>query len=231
MVSGRGPDKNAPKGRRNQTGRGVKMLLGVNKGGGGRRVTAAKGAAGRKGITSSIVGRSATVKKKIVRNVKIAKAGVELTKRMTNRKNITKILKDGRAGKGWVLPGSNYIGPGNPMNRKVLSKGDGLAKKHDQAYERYLKAGVTKKRVYGGFSDADKTLMRKSDKTTAEGLATYGGMKAKHLAHKAGLTGPRLREAEVTAKAKVKEKQALSRKSIFGGVVKKKMNGALVKSF
>jgi hypothetical protein len=129
--------------------------------------------------------------------LKVAKAATKLAGRVTNPKNVVKMVGDVAKGKGLVLPGSNYIGPGNPMNRPVKSKGDALAKKHDEDYDRYLKAGYSKKKVYAGFSDADKKLMKKSDVTTPEGVATYAGMKAKHLLHKAGLTGKRLREKNV----------------------------------
>jgi hypothetical protein len=113
-------------------------------------------------------------------------------------------------GKGLTLPGTNYLGPGNPMGRKVMSKTDALAKTHDEAYGRYLAAGYSKKQVYGGFSESDKRLMKAADTTTPEGLAAYGGMKAKWLGEKArrgihGILGTkapqRITEATAAAKA------------------------------
>ena len=132
-----------------------------------------------------------------VKSAKVARATAQLAGRVLHPKNATKLVKNAIKGKGVVLPGSNYIGPGNPMGRPVKSKGDALAKKHDEAYARYLAAGYSKKKVYTGFSDADKKLMKKSDVTTPEGVATYTGMKAKQLLHKAGLTGKKLKEKNV----------------------------------
>lgn len=113
------------------------------------------------------------------------------------------MTKDAVKGKGLIMPGTNFIGPGNAMDKKPLSKGDALAKKHDEAYGRYLDAGHSKKRVYLGYSDADKKLQKKSDVTTPEGLVTYTGMKAKKMLHKTGITGPKLKDGEtVTRKIK-----------------------------
>lgn len=146
---------------------------------------------------------------------KIALAGAKLAGRMLNPKNTGKMIKDAVRGKGLVLPGSNYIGPGNPMGRKVMSKGDALAKKHDETYNRMLKAGFGKKRVYGGYSYSDKKLMDRSDLHTPEGLVTYGGMKAKQLAHKAGLkhiTGKKLTKKELLQKEQEQKKKKMMMK-------------------
>lgn len=137
---------------------------------------------------------------KVVKGAKVARAMGQLGRRMTNPKKVGKMVKNAAKGKGLVLPGSNYIGPGNPMNRKVKSKGDALAKRHDEDYDRMLKAGYSKKKVYGGFSEADKRLMKKSDVTTPEGIATYTGMKAKHMLSKTGLTGKRITQKKLEAR-------------------------------
>lgn len=144
---------------------------------------------------NSLVGR-------LKHGAKVGIATAKLGSRLANPKNVYKMTKNAIRGKGIVLPGSNYIGPGNPMNRKVKSKGDALAKKHDEDYGRLLKAGYSKKRVYAGFSDADKQLMKKSDTTTPEGVATYAGMKFKHLLSKTGLTGKRIKHADVERRLK-----------------------------
>ncbi len=117
----------------------------------------------------------------------MAAAAAQLAARLANPFNAGKMLSNAAIGKGIVLPGSNYIGPGNPMDREVLSYGDFLAKKHDEAYGHYLDAGHTKTNVYGGFSEADKELMESSDLSTPEGMATYLGMKIKE--YSAYLTG------------------------------------------
>ena len=145
-------------------------------------------------------------KRKIIRGLKIAKAVGKLGVRVANPKNVVKTVGNAVRGKGIVLPGSNYIGPGNPMGRKVKSKGDALAKTHDEAYSKMLAKGHSKKAVYTKFSDADKRLMKKSDVTTPEGVATYAGMKAKHLLHKIGLTGKMIKDTDKAPQTKPKPK-------------------------
>jgi hypothetical protein len=140
--------------------------------------------------------------KKTAHGAKVGRAAARLTAKVLNPKNMAKGVYNAAKGKGIVLPGSNYIGPGNPMGRKVKSKADANAKKHDEDYGKYLAAGVKKSKVYKGYSDADKRLQKKSDTTTSAGLATYGGMKMKQIAHKMGLTGKRLRDKDVQAKQK-----------------------------
>ncbi len=135
---------------------------------------------------------------KIARGARVAAATGRLAARVANPKNARKMISDAVRGKGLVLPGSNYIGPGNPMGRKVKSKGDALAKKHDEDYEKYLKAGYSKKKVYGGYSDADERLRKKSDIKTPEGIATRLGMEAKRGLHK--LTGSKMIKDETAAK-------------------------------
>jgi len=138
---------------------------------------------------------------------KVGKAAVQLAAKVTNPKNVRKMVKDAAKGKGVVLPGSNYIGPGNPMGRKVKSKADATAKKHDEDYGKYLKKGHSKKKVYTKYSDADARLKKASDKTTADGLATYAGMKAKQILHKTGLTGKRLRDSDPVKNKSQKKKK------------------------
>lgn len=134
------------------------------------------------------------VGKSIVKGAKVGKAAVALVAKQLNPVAVAKTATNLARGKGLTLRGSNYIGPGNPMGRKVKTKTDKLAKEHDQAYDAYIKKGIPKKDVYLKFSDADKKLMKKSDVTTSQGLATYTGMKAKQLLHKAGLTGKKIKE-------------------------------------
>lgn len=150
------------------------------------------------GIGSAFKG----VGKRIKHGAKVGRAAVKLTARMVNPVNSTKMVANAIKGKGIVLPGSNYIGPGNAMDNPVLTKTDALAKKHDQDYDRYLKAGYSEKKIYAGFSDADKRLMKASDTTTASGLATYSGMKAKHVLNKLGLTGKRTTDANLRKREK-----------------------------
>ena len=120
--------------------------------------------------------------------------GSKFLKRMGNIQNLKEMHRKYKKGEGIILPGSKYIGPGNALNLgKPLSKGDEYARQHDNAYDRYLKAGVKAKDLYMGFSSPDLKLIRQSDVRTPEGFATFYGMNTKRLVSKSGLT-KRIRE-------------------------------------
>lgn len=122
---------------------------------------------------------------KAVYGAKVAGATASLAAKVTNPINVAKTVVNAARGKGVVLPGSNYIGPGNEMiGKKPTSKNDEAAFKHDTDYGDYLKAGVSKKDLYGGFSDADQRLMDRADLTKYDGVAAYAGMGIKKLKHK-----------------------------------------------
>jgi hypothetical protein len=171
------------------------------------------------GASSKGSGRGASEKKKKkVMGVNMKKAGktakhvgkvgvsaARLYARMHNPVNVAKMVHGAATGKGLVLPGSNYIGPGNKMNKKVMHKADANAKQHDIDYDNYLKKGHKAKKVYTKYSDADARLKKKSNTETPEGLATYLGMKGKELAHKAGLTGKRLKDSDKPKEKKKKK--------------------------
>lgn len=136
----------------------------------------------------------------IKEGAKRAKAGAEFVRDVTNPVNHAKMAYGVATGKGLTYPGSNYIGPGNPMNRKTLSKEDESAKQHDVDYANYLKKGHSKKRIYLGYSDADERLLKKTKANTAQGIAINLGMGAKKLGHKLGLTGPMLKDSDKAQK-------------------------------
>lgn len=161
------------------------------------------------GILGGIKKKARKVGKGIVKGAKVASAAAQLAARMTNPVGQARMAAGVARGKGLTLPGSNYIGPGNPMNRKIKSKGDALAKQHDKDYERYLKAGYSKKNVYSKFSDADARLMKKSNVTTPEGIATYAGMAAKKALHKTGLTGKKLKDENMEKREKAQQDRKL----------------------
>lgn len=140
-----------------------------------------------------------------VRKLKIAPAAAKQKKKhlghavanlagnLLNPKKVAKSVKKAVTGKGIVLPGSNYIGPGNEMKgQKTKSRGDVLAKRHDQAYDNMLKKGAKKTDVYLGYSRADKKALKGAWKEAKSGsgqaLAVAAGMGAKALLHKSGLT-------------------------------------------
>jgi hypothetical protein len=140
------------------------------------------------------MGKLKKVFRKVKKGAKIGVAAAKLTAKLVNPYNRAKMVYKAVRGKGLILPGSKYIGPGNAMNKgKPRSSADAAAYRHDMAYDKLLKKGYSKKKVYGGFSDADQRLMHDSDVTTPDGLATYLGMSAKKGLYKLGLSGKRIR--------------------------------------
>ena len=70
-------------------------------------------------------------------------------------------LQKSRAGLGKTLPGTKYVGPGNPMDLGLpLTDGDALAYEHDMAYGRLLDHGVPPAIVYAGLTQADNDAIR-----------------------------------------------------------------------
>lgn len=141
-----------------------------------------------------------TVKNQVnrkIRQVKIAKSTAVLASRLANPINQAKFIRQGLKGKGWILPGSKYIGPGNDMDLgKPVDKDDAAAYEHDKEYDRYLKMGYKKKDVYLGYSDADERLLKKTDYTTPGGIAIQLGIGAKKKLNKFGLN-KRIRDSDV----------------------------------
>ena len=144
-----------------------------------------------------------------IRNLvrKVKKAGQQahtagkLFRRVTNPKNVAKMATNAIRGKGLVLPGSKYIGPGNAMNKgKPTSRADAQAFQHDIDYDNYVKQGKVKPRhVYTGYSDADERLYQGAKKNMHKdpnALAAVLGMGAKKLINKTGLT-KRIRDRDV----------------------------------
>lgn len=131
----------------------------------------------------------------VVKAGKVGVAAIRLGAKMTNPVNIAKMGVNAARGKGLVLPGSRYIGPGNSLDAgKPTSKADAAARLHDLDYDHYLKSGVKAKKLYLGYSDADQRLMKRSDVTTPDGLATYGGMLVKKGLYKMHLTGKKIHD-------------------------------------
>ena len=135
------------------------------------------------------------------KGVKIADAAGKLTARLTNPVNLAKMGVKAARGKGLILPGSKYIGPGNAMNLgKPRSSADAAAFQHDKDYDSLLKSGVKPSKLYLGYSSADARLMKRSKVTTPDGLATYGGMAVKKGLYKMGLTGKKIKDPKPKAK-------------------------------
>lgn len=142
-----------------------------------------------------VKGKIKKVSRGVIKVGKVGVAAVRLVHKINNPFNLAKMVHGAATGKGLVLPGSKYIGPGNPLNRgKPTSSADAAARLHDYDYDRLLKSGVKAKKLYVGFSEADQRLMKRSDVTTPEGLATFGGMALKKALYKLGLTGKKIRD-------------------------------------
>lgn len=138
--------------------------------------------------------------RKLLNDVKhaarIGKAGVQLLAKVKNPYEQAKFLLNAARGKGFVLPGSKYIGPGNELNKgKPVDEADANALQHDYDYDNYLKKGHKAKDVYTGWSDADDRLLKKTKADTPNGLAVNLGIGAKKLLHKTGLT-KRIRDTD-----------------------------------
>lgn len=142
------------------------------------------------------VSKAKKVAKKVAYAGEVAGAGAHLAARMANPVNRAKMAVNYARGKGMVLPGSKYIGPGNEMNKgKPVDQADANAYQHDLDYDEYLKKGHKAKDVYTGYSDADERLWKNTKANTANGLAVNLGMGAKYLLNKTGLT-KRIRDTD-----------------------------------
>lgn len=134
--------------------------------------------------------------KKVLKSTGIGKAAVGLAARVSNPVNQAKFAVNAARGKGFVLPGSKYIGPGNEMNKgKPVDEADANAYQHDVDYDNYIKKGHKARDVYLGYSDADRRLLSKTKANTPSGLAVNLGMHAKRLLNKTGLT-KRIRDTD-----------------------------------
>lgn len=157
-----------------------------------------EGYKGVKGVKGGIQKKPHASKKakKISSIVKGAGARAVAAGRLAGRvvRGAPGIAAGAAAGKGIILPGTNYLGPGNPMNRPVIDEHDARAREHDLAYMRYADQGHSKFNIYTGYSDADEKLRRESDTTHPSGLASYLGMTIKKGIHKTGLTGAMIRD-------------------------------------
>jgi hypothetical protein len=153
----------------------------------------------------SILKKAPAIAKKAKYAGQVGITAARLASRVANPKNIAKMAAQKATGKGLVLPGSKYIGPGNKMNKgKPTSKADADAYQHDIDYDNYLKQGKVKSStVYTGYSDADERLLKSSKKRMHKdpnALAATLGMGGKKLLNKIGLT-KRIRDKDVYKKS------------------------------
>lgn len=169
----------------------------------------------RKKMQSGLGKTAKKIGKKAVYATKVGRAGVSLARKVTNPVNQAKFIANAARGKGFVLPGSKYIGPGNEMNKgKPVDRADANAYQHDVDYDNYLKKGHKARDVYLGWSDADARLLKNTKADTASGLAVNLGMGAKKLLHKTGLT-KRIRDTDIPQKASIANQQQTSSKQRF----------------
>lgn len=131
--------------------------------------------------------------KKILQNARairnVVGAATKLSKQVADPRNVYKSIRE----KGLTLPGSNYIGPGNSLNKgKPTDRGDAIALQHDKDYDQYLKSGKRAKAVYTRYSRADARALRRAWKAVkkdgdAGALAVAVGMGVKALGAKLGV--------------------------------------------
>lgn len=156
-----------------------------------------KGIQKKQSTFSKIGGAIKNIGGKVKYAGEVGMAAGKLAARLKNPVNQAKFVVNAARGKGMVLPGSKYIGPGNEMNKGApVNEADANAYQHDIDYDNYLKQGHSAKHVYTSYSDADERLLRKTKANTPEGLAVNLGMLAKKGAWKLGLT-KRLRDTDI----------------------------------
>lgn len=96
--------------------------------------------------------------------------------------NAPEILQGYSQGKGIIYPGSNYIGPFNPLEEQgsapPTSQMDDLARIHDYQYGQLMEQGVN---PYFTFNEADRYMLSQVNLSTAEGWAIYLGIGLKQI--------------------------------------------------
>jgi len=139
--------------------------------------------------------RKKSLKRKAIFAAKVGASALGVVSDFMNPIKLGSVVVKATQGKGFVYPGTKYIGPGNPLHQgKPVSKGDAVAMQHDYDYDRLLKKGVKPYKLYTGFSEADKRAMKQADVTTKHGLVIYSGLGVKKGLYKLGVTGKLIRD-------------------------------------
>lgn len=82
---------------------------------------------------------------------------------------IAAVIKKGQSGEGYTLPGSEYIGPGNPVNIDAAkNSADQTAKEHDIEYGRIEKTPLSDIDFKQQVIDADNTAIDNFEKNWKE---------------------------------------------------------------
>lgn len=85
----------------------------------------------------------------------------------------------------WTLPGYNYLGPGNKLNKgEPTNYNDAVARAHDHAYDSYLKK---RQNPYTQWSDADESFLKQIKYNDYGGVLGGGFFHAKKAAYNIGL--------------------------------------------
>lgn len=185
------------------------------------KMTKGGGGGGVKSKLASLKKGVGKVSGGVKKAAKIGLAAGQLAVRVKNPVNQIKFARNAIKGKGFVLPGSKYIGPGNEMNKGApVDEADANAFQHDKDYDEYIKRGHRPRDVYTGYSDADERLLRNTKADTPNGLAVNLGMGLKKGANKLGLT-KRIRDSDIP-ESKANKKQVA--KKMVGGVSKQVNN-------
>jgi len=81
--------------------------------------------------------------------------------------------------KGFLYPGTRYLGPGNPThNGRPTSATDALARKHDIQYGYLQKQGVN---PYFTWNTADVQALKRAKATTKQGAVLKAAMLARKI--------------------------------------------------
>lgn len=120
---------------------------------------------------------------------------------------------------GWVLPGYKYLGPFNPIkNGKPINKADAAARRHDLAYDQYLKEG---KNPYLYFNKADQKFLDE-----LKGDYSIGGLLGKGAFHIKKAIAPELAGDKPRKTPQAQKRHLYFLRSHARAAKQKKMDGA-----
>lgn len=111
--------------------------------------------------------------------------------------------------RGLLFPGYNYLGPFNPLeNGDPVNKADEAAKKHDQAYNKYINKGLN---PYLNFNKGDQDFI-----DSLQSDSSVGGNFARAVFHLKKQFAPALNEPKDTGEPPAKkDKRAGNKRHLY----------------
>lgn len=111
--------------------------------------------------------------------------------------------------RGFLFPGYNYLGPFNPLeNGDPVNKADEAAKKHDQAYNKYINKGLN---PYLNFNKGDQDFI-----DSLQSDSSVGGNFARAVFHLKKQIAPALNEPKDTGEPPAKkDKRAGNKRHLY----------------